>query len=446
MELQHWKHKFWPGFFVVAAMILFSGCRTRKPIPESAAGSGEQNETGDTGAGSISQFRTKLNQSPESRDALLGLARAYARAERYQDALRTYNQLLKKHPEDLEGRLGRGRLLGWMEKYERAERDLKWATNNHGNAPDPWNALGNLYLWWGKPEKAEKAFDQLIQQRPDDPEAYIARGNARDQQGKYELADRDYRTAEKKSDSPREVKRLRRNRQWNPDRYPWEARLTGSQTSFHDRFEDWRVQTLRIGRSFPEGAGALEVARRDRFGDVDTTVAGDVYRTLWKNAYGNLRVQWGPDPDTMPRTDVLLELFQGIGNGWEISPGYRNMNFPSDNVDIYSVALGKYVGNWYLRLKSQVVKETKDDGISATLTARYNLNRSDVLEFIVGAGEETVPLAEGRVFEDQQTETYGFRMQKFITPRWGLEGALEYRDEDTVPIRRTASIGIIHRW
>ena len=403
-------------------------------------------EQGDYEA-AIRAYRLYVEKEPKSYEARFGLARALAFSEKRREAIEVYTDLLRTHPDDPDARLGRGRVYAWEKQSKEAEKDLTFVTQKYPDYADAWSALGNLYLWTQRPNEAAEAFTKWIELLPDDSVPYIARAKAYRDARRFSLARDDLRSARAKGGNKDEINQFLRELYRVPGALPWEMAVRYSFESFSSERADWHTYTAYVRRTFSRGSLAFESIRTRRFSMWDEAAALDGYLDLWPRAYGNLRLQVTSDADVLPRSDYAVEIFQGLGDGWEISGNYRHMDYPNDNVDIYGVSLGKYVGDWYLRGRTSFLHE-RGSFISSHgfFARRYLKTVDDFLEVGGGRGKELVTIGAGPRIETHRTHFFTLRMQKFLSPRLGFTVAADYNDQEDLPVGRGFSFGIITRW
>ena len=170
-----------------------------------------------------------------------------------------------------------------------------------------------------------------------------------------------------------------------------------------------------------------------RFSSTGNAWALDGYVDLWSHAYANLRYQRSPQADLFPGTSWRTEVFQGLGRGWELSGSYDRLDFSASGVDIYGFGVGKYVGNWYVRLRHLYVPGNGGDSNSDRLLVRnyYKGDADNYVEFAVGAGKSdaalsSAPGSPGRAYSWSTSAA----LVKFLTPRLGFKLGASYEHDD----------------
>jgi YaiO family outer membrane protein len=232
---------------------------------------------------------------------------------------------------------------------------------------------------------------------------------------------------------------------------PWTARVAYGREVFDSdlpAWSDWETLEVSGGRRFASGAIAAGFIQTQRFGIDDPAGFLDVYRTLWKNAYGNARAQFGPDAVVIPRTDVALEVFQGFGRGWEASAGARRMAFASTTVGIGAVSLGRFVGPWFVRGRlTQPFTSGSDENTAsvAGLLRRQLDERQGFVEVSAGRGGEAVTTGASNV-DVRSTSFVSASAQKYFTRHLGANLSASLVNFQGIPRRSGGTVGLIARW
>ncbi|GAA0521636.1 cellulose synthase subunit BcsC-related outer membrane protein [Pigmentiphaga sp. GD03639] len=104
-----------------------------------------------------------LAERPDDPQVVGALARMYADARDYQQALGLYNQLLQKDPRNLETMLAAASMATSAKEYGYAENVLDNALRQAPQNPEVLTAAGRLYRAQGKSSKAEQYFAAAVQ-------------------------------------------------------------------------------------------------------------------------------------------------------------------------------------------------------------------------------------------------------------------------------------------
>jgi YaiO family outer membrane protein len=370
-------------------------------------------------------------------------------------ALALYGRLLEESPGNSDLLLARGRTFAWMNRWEESERDLVAVTKSHPTYADAWSALGDMYFWSDRPAQAAEAYTQWTALRPTEPEPYVAQGRALRDAGDFSGAARAFQQAEANGAAPAQMEGLRaslRSPSGNPaDRVPegfhWVASGTYEHTGFEGDRQPWNDYSFSLRRRFNHGSLAAEVQRVNHFGSGDTAVALDGYVDLWPRAYANLRYQYASGNRLFPHYAARGELFQGVGEGWELSGSYDRLKF-SEGVNIYGLGVGRYFGNYYTRIRATHVPA--DDGTSsmgyrALIRNYYRGDADSYVEFRIGHGRGS-DFLPGQILSRVTNGSIGASWVYFPEPQWGVKLSADYGRDTVAPNQLSVAMSVYRRW
>jgi len=405
----------------------------------------------------IRHYRTAVAAAPKSYEARFQLARMLSYTNQREEAIRLYTELLATRPNNSDLLLARGRTYAWEGRWSEAETDLTAVTNRLPAYGDAWSALGDMYLWSDRPVLAIRSYDRWTAVQPAEPRAYLARANAYRSAGNITAARTDLEMARAHGAAAVEVDRLlaaleRRAEPEaaKPEGFLWAAGLGYSFSRFSPDRDQWNEYNASVRRYWEHASLAAEYLKANRFTLTDDAVALDAYVDLWSRAYANLRYQYSPDAALYPDHAYRAEVFQGVGQGWELSGSYDRMNFTNSNVNMYGAGLGKYTGNWYLRWRTLFIPSTAKSGVSHRAIARYYFSgdADDYVELNGGFSRGGEYRHQSQIVDITKSWTVGAAVRKYFSPRWGVKLAADYSDEQTSNpfVERSVSISLLLRW
>src|SRR4030067_2543011 len=155
------------------------------------------------------------------------------------------------------------------------------------------------------------------------------------------------------------------------NQYKWALSLSYGFSDFSPNRGHWSDYSTTLRHYWENASIGLEYLSAERFDNNADALALDAYVDFWHRAYANIRYQYSLDPDHYPDYSYRMEIFQGVGKGWEIAGSDDHLNFDGNSVDLYGAGVGKYTGNWYLRWRTLFVPSTARLGISHRALARY---------------------------------------------------------------------------
>lgn len=446
---------------LVAVWVLLVGIVAGNPAwaADAATAMAAGNAARDRGdyAAAIEHYRAAVAAAPKSYEAKFQLARTLSYTNQRQEAIRLYTELLVTRPNNSDLLLARGRTYAWEGRWSEAEADLTAVTTRLPGYGDAWSALGDMYLWSDRPDFAVKAYGRWIAAQPTEPRAYLARARAYRAVGDLDAARADLGAARAHGAAVAEVDRLlaaleRRAEPEaaTPEGFLWAASLNYSFSHFSPDRDKWNEYTASVRHYWQHASLAVEYLKANRFALTDDAVALDAYIDLWSRAYANVRYQYSPDAALYPEDAYRAEVFQGVGQGWELSGSYDRLNFTNTNVNMYGVGLGKYTGNWYLRWRTLFIPSTAKSGTSHRAIARYYFSgdADDYVEVNGGFSRGGDFRGQSQIIDVTSGWTVGAAVRKYFSSRWGVRLAADYSDEQTANpfVERSVSASLLFRW
>lgn len=382
-------------------------------------------------------------------------ARELAQSGRHEEAIHAYSELLAHSPGNVDVLLGRGRVYAWMGRWREAENDLRAAVTVSPTYADAWSALGDMYMWSNRPGEAAEAFGRWIQLHPDQPAPRVARGRALRAAGDYSGARADFEAARARGAEAGQVAgdlqalmpRVQKPEVGVPEGYHWSASLLAKRTAFSPQRDGWNDYTLSLRRHFERGSLAVEFLDARRFGLGDQAWALDGYAGLWHRAYANLRYQHAPQGLLYPDRAWRVEIYQGFGQGWEISASYDRLEFAPPDVGIHALGLGRYVGNFYVQGRTTRVSGNESPGFRGLVRYYYAGNDDSYVEVSAGTGRSSDELARTLGVTDTiRRSSIGIALVRYWNPRWGFKIAADHADEERGYTERGISATLYRRW
>lgn len=381
-------------------------------------------------------------------------ARALANAGERDAAISAYSALLSQSPGNVDVLLGRGLVHARAGSWNKSESDLLTAIEKSPAYADLWSALGDMYAWSDRPVAAVDAYSHLIELRPADPAAYTARALSYRAAGDLELARMDFLTAKSLGAAPERIDTYLAGlvpRTSSPDAiaplgYRWSAGLSSSLSDFTPARAHWRDDTLSVRHYFEKGSLALELLNAHRFNKSDDAFAVDGYAPLWDRAYTNLRYQLTTHASLYPHNSWRAELFQGVGTGWELSVSHDQLAFGGTPVRMYGLGVGKYIGNFYVRVRHLIIPGDNGKSVSDRLLCRYYYSgdADNYFELNAGSGRNDDPLVIANGKENHSS--VGAVFVRYPSTQWGYKIGFDYAKESNSFRERDYSLALYRRW
>ncbi|REG92754.1 YaiO family outer membrane protein [Algoriphagus antarcticus] len=342
-----------------------------------------------------------LSKYPDYADILILVGRSYAWEGKNDSASIYLDRAILSAPDYADGYSAYLDNLSWAEQYDQAEEVLAKAKDNLGQ-PLP-NGLrykeSRLYYYR---EEYNEAYD-------------IAE----------DLFEKKYKN-EALLDYMQTLQRLRRNNA---------VGVTYDYDTFEGDISPWNTFSL-YGRTRTNLTGTLiaRVTQSARFDANGTLFELDAYPSLGEKAYAYLNIG-GSSASFFPEFRFGASIYYNLPKAWEVDAGFRYLQF-SETTTIYTASVGKYVGNWWLNLRGNLIPGTGNSlGTSGNFQARYY--------FKTGEDFFSIQLSTG-VSPDEETRdptqllnSYRARVgyQQLITDRFMIYGFSGYSFDELGPDR-----------
>ncbi|MBN7810635.1 YaiO family outer membrane beta-barrel protein [Algoriphagus sp. H41] len=219
--------------------------------------------------------------------------------------------------------------------------------------------------------------------------------------------------------------------------------------TFEGQIAPWHTWSL-YGRTRTKLTGALiaRVTQSVRYEDFGTLVELDAYPSIGKNGYAYINLG-GSGAGFFPKFRFGASYYHNLENAWEVEGGYRYLGF-STATHIITGSVGKYVGNWWLNLRLNVIPDDAGTSTSTQFTARYYFKTAEDF-FSLQLGTGVSPDEETRD-QSQLLNSYRARLgyQQLISPKFMIYGFTGYsRDElstDNIRNNINLSLGVEYRF
>jgi YaiO family outer membrane protein len=227
------------------------------------------------------------------------------------EGLAVLEKHLSESPRDVDARLLYGLMLSWEGRYDDARRELRRVLEQTPTYTDARVALMNVEWWSNHLPAAREQVDFILSRDPGNTQARLMR------------------------------QRLDASSQ------PWTLSTSVAYDRFSDGRDAWNEQFLSLSRQTMAGSIIFRAAHADRFGFSDQQFELEFYPTIRAGTYGFVAIGVAPEHDLYPLHRIAFDLYQSVGRGFEVSGGYRRLEF-GETTSIYVGTITKYVGNWML--------------------------------------------------------------------------------------------------
>lgn len=277
-------------------------------------------------------------------------------------------QILDRDPENGDARTLYGTLLSWDGSWDEARKQLQMVLDKNPNHSDALPAMINVELWSDHPQKAEQLAEGALKTQPNDPAMLMFLARAQRNQGRYQdsIKTLDRLLMVKPNDKDAmEMKRRVTTLNWG-----WEAQFNYNYDWLSGQRDSQKETALQLRGPTKIGSVIGRLSRADRFGVHSYQLEMDAYPHIRPGTYAYVNVGFSPDQNLYPDYRLGFDLNQSVGHGFEVSGGYRRLQFTT-GTNIATFAAYKYWRNWMFWGRGYLTPD--DIGVSRTgvFAARY---------------------------------------------------------------------------
>ncbi len=163
----------------------------------------------------------------------------------------------------------------------------------------------------------------------------------------------------------------------------WYFNKRDKETSFQ---QPWQIRTLSYSHTNNHGTFLVRWQNATRFGNTGNQIELEAYPKIRKglNAYINFGLS--KQYPVFPNYRIGTSLYVNLPKSYEAEGGFRLLKF-QNNIWIFTGSIGKYVGNYFLNLRTYLLPDDHSISPSFRLTTNYYYGKSnDYISCYVGKG------------------------------------------------------------
>jgi YaiO family outer membrane protein len=388
-----------------------------------------------------------LRSAPEDEDLLFLLARARAYGDDYTGALQTLDLLVRKSPKNTDYLLLRARIESWRGNVAVAQAGFDEVLKMSPGNPEALSGLGSIAVRKGDMSVAERYYLGSLARDPRNPEVHFALGNVYLWQGAFAKARESYKIARELDPKNSEYKKALTRIPGRTDA-GYEFRLLYQPETFTDGRESFQSGQAAFLWHLPRNGPAFvfKGERTRRFGLYDTQVGLEIYPRLWKGGSAYVDINASPGGAKLyPQVGYLLEIYQALSGSWDISAGFRRMEFEGNPVSIFIGSLGLYSGAFYTNARIYYSPKSRESKVSWLLLTRWYFQNRNYLYAGYGQGTRSMEIAATGDLDYRDVNTMMVGLNVTVFGRLHLVGSYN-RLNDRVVGRNTFSIGAGYTW
>lgn len=389
----------------------------------------------------------QLASDPENYDFNFLLVRAYAYSGQRNKALDLLDKMLGTYPENLDLLIFRSRILSWNRDFDEAESGYKKVLEADPGNIEAMTGLAEITSWKKEYGEAIQKYKEILQIAPGNADTYFRIGRVYQWEGNYQKAKENYRKAIQLDPEDETFHRALKNA--HPVfKENYELRYQYLNEAFSDGRANYIDHFLYFSIRISPDIGTLQLKydQTERLAQRDSQYGFEFYPHLWQKAYAYFDFSYSPKAFHFPRTSYLFELYQGLPPSFEISMGYRRMNFADKGVSIYLGSVGYYLGNFYPCLRWYYTPEEKGAGISWVMNVRrYLSNESSVA---LGYGQGSKPFEIATIEDVFVTKSWILLAEWdwYLLRHVRLKVQFLHRSEENGPSRNSVFVATGFRW
>jgi YaiO family outer membrane protein len=366
--------------------------------------------------------------SPGFADDVLSQARslAYSGKDHRDAALDLLKQHLAQDPDDTDARVFYGIVLSWQGRYDEAREQLSQVLAKRPDHGDALPALINVELWSDHPARAEQLAREALARQPNNVELLLAQAHALRNMGHRAGAVTVLDQVLQLSPGNDEARAMKNAISEGVDK--WDTQPVAEADFSYYWYSDGRTPLIQSALSLrvptPVGSITATENRADQYSLVSYQTDLEFYPHFRPGLYGYLEFGYSADGNLYPGYRGSADLFASVGRGYEVSGGYRHLQFNS-GVDIYTFALAKYRGKWLFTGRGFVTPGSPGTSGTALLEARRFLSsegRYDYVEFRYSVGASPAQATTIGEIQTLTSQSFHATLNKVIYKRWAVVG------------------------
>ncbi|WP_320110680.1 YaiO family outer membrane beta-barrel protein [Draconibacterium orientale] len=262
-----------------------------------------------------------------------------------------------------------GRTYAWDGMYDSARVVLQEVLVQRPENMEAYDALSDVEFWADNNAQAIEYCNAALKLEPESPKFAMKKARILYSDEQYDEAVDVLETY--LHENPGEPDFLLKLKEYRLDAMKNKIRVVYTYDSFDSDFnrDPWHFLALSYGRKTKLGSVIARLNYANRFDSNGLQFEVDAYPKIGENNYAY--VNYGYSSDALfPGNRFGFELYHNFPKAWEGSIGMRYLDFSSSGVDIYTATLGKYVGNYWISLRSYVTPDTDGTSVSGALSVR----------------------------------------------------------------------------
>jgi YaiO family outer membrane protein len=323
--------------------------------------------------------------TPTSDDLLIQAKDAAKDKTGYPKAIELLKKALVKSPDYADIRIYLGRLYTWTDKVDSARYQFNQVLARELKNSDAISANFDVEYWNDNYSRALDHANMGLLYYPDSSEFVIKKAKALSamqdsRQALSYLKDRVQKHPEQ-TDVTKYYQDLKAEKTKNAIDVSYEY------VYFDKRFDDpWHYAAIDYTRNTGIGSITARLNYSNRFKTNALQGEIEAYPSITKDIYAYVGLAGSAD-DIFPRFRFGTSLYYTLPKGFDAETGFRYLDYNPTKTYIFVLAAGKYIGNYYINLKTYLSPDVDEFSHSYTLSVKYYLSdRFNVIGAQIGTG------------------------------------------------------------
>lgn len=326
-----------------------------------------------------------------------------------------------------------GRTYAWDGQYDSSRVVLTEVLKQKPGNTEALDALADVEYWSANYSKAIDYCDEALQKDSTDENFLLKKARIQHSSKNYDGA---VETLKKLLQiNPSNAEALKKLQEFRPDALKNAIKLNYVLEYFDGAFnrDPWQMGIVSLSRKTKFGSVIGRVNLASRFGTTAAQYEVDAWPRISENNYGYLN--YGFSRNTIfPHDRLGFEWYHNFPKAFEGSAGMRMLFFSSSSVDIYTATIGKYLGNYWISLRSFVTPGGTGTSVSGLLQIRrYFSDPENYLGFRVGYGvspddnRNLINTAQRLTLKNQSVR---FEFNHLMKQVWIFNGGVLWNNEE----------------
>ncbi|MCK3683023.1 YaiO family outer membrane beta-barrel protein [Maribellus sp. YY47] len=269
-----------------------------------------------------------------------------------------------------------GRTYAWDGKYDSARVVLQNVLAQRPGNTEAYDALSDVEFWSDNNEKAIEYCDAALKTEPGSHAFALKKARILYSSERFEEAVNVLEDFLRQH--PGQTDFVRKLNEYRLDLLKNNIKIIYTFDFFDDDFnrDPWQLLAVSYGRNTKLGTVIGRVNYARRFEENGLQLELDAYPKISENNYGYLNYGFS-DNALFPKNRYGAEWYHNFPHAFEGSLGIRLLDFRGSTVDIYTATLGKYIGNYWISLRSFVTPDSGGTSVSGFLSVRRYFSDSE---------------------------------------------------------------------